>query len=67
MEMQELENERQAIVITQQGEVINRLKAALITNYLKYKPEVTETGNPLVFMENVFALFALQTKLRILI
>ena len=44
LKTQELENARQAGIISQQGEVINRLEAALVTSDRKCKPEVQETG-----------------------
>ena len=44
LKTQELENARQAAIISHQGEVINRLQEALISMNRKYKPEVLETG-----------------------
>ena len=44
LKTQELENIRQVTIISQQGEVINRLEAVLMTSDQKCKPEVQETG-----------------------
>ena len=44
LKTQELENARQDAILSQQGEVINRLEAALMTSDRKCKQEVQETG-----------------------
>ena len=44
LEKQELENARQAKIISQQGAIIGRLEEALFASDRKLKPDVLKTG-----------------------
>ena len=54
LKTQELENDRQATIIIQQGDMINRLEETLITSNRKYKQDVQETGTNNSLLEFLF-------------
>ena len=54
LKTQELQNAQQAIINSQQGQVISRLEAALISLDQKCKQEVLETGKNILLPEFLF-------------